>query len=675
MMLQMHGPLLPVLLLVLSTTTAAQSIQSSTVFRFGGQFEERAQGLAVLPNGDFLITGYTNSADLPCSGTFHPTHHNPLLVFDYDQWQHADGYVARFDGSAQHLQWCSYLGGSGEDRAYQLVVDSDHLFVIGITDSDDFDAVGGTPTVGHSMFLSKIALDGQTLVYTILIDGDGEEWIRNGVAATYRLDGRAEALYLAGYSESSTLAGSVLRGTRDGMVFRVDAATGSVTHSLRVGGSGADRAWGGVAVGSGGDIFVAGDTTSTDLLTTHLDPPTAAAMAQSQFGGYDPGQGDWAGDAFVARLSPLLDQVRYITYLGGSRHENASVNGALVVDALDRAYLLVDTRSINLLVDTTLTLPGPGAEKLFHYPPVDLGGNPLTGGAAYDDGLYDGVLLLLSADGRQVLASTVIGGFRMDETSGIALDEHGQVWVTGNTNSNQISTTADALQSHFTPPAGPPQYPWFLDSEFGPDWLISAYSPDLATVTFRSYLGGDGHALTGDAGRSVRTHPGVSNQVWLSGVTDTAPDAAQPIPTDISVGPFGLPSDAIAVHLKTFGYQNQLPAVDAGADQVVPWSGFPMQLQLSGQSSDGDGLLVHRWTTISRPVGAVEPIFSAATQVVTDVSLVTPGDYLFRLSVSDALHWVYDEVLIRADQEGIFADGFEAQSANRTSRTRARRTY
>ncbi len=43
MMLQMHGPLLPVLLLVLSTTTAAQSIQSSTVFRFGGQFEERAQ--------------------------------------------------------------------------------------------------------------------------------------------------------------------------------------------------------------------------------------------------------------------------------------------------------------------------------------------------------------------------------------------------------------------------------------------------------------------------------------------------------------------------------------------------------------------------------------------------------------------------------------------------------
>lgn len=644
-----------------SFCTVADVVQSSTIMRFGGIYEERAQGMAVMDNGDYLITGYTFSTNLPCSGTAQPTHHNPQTTPGYDQWNHSDAYVARFNGSSHLLQWCSYLGGSKEDRGYEIVIDNNYAFVTGITTSNDFDMTSNTTTQSHAMFLSKLTLDGQSIVYTTLIDGSGKEWIRNGLAISMNSDGSGNAIYLGGESKSTTLLGSSLRGAQDGIVIQINAVNGAVLNSIRIGGSGNDSAWGGIALSVNGDIFIAGHTESTDLISQHLDTQTQALMFQPVFGGYQPNNGDWMGDVFVARLSPTLDTVKYITYLGGSRLDGSSVNSSIAVDSLDRAYVIVDTRSVNPNTDTLFPLPGLGIEKNLHYPPLNLAGNTLAPGAVFDDNLYDNALVMLASDGSQVLASTVIGGSRGDESSGVAIDESGRVWVTGNTNSNDITTTSDALMSQYTPALGPPQYPWFSDNEFGPDWLISVYTPNLSSLLFRSYLGGDGNVLTGDVGRSIQLNTHLPNNVWISGATDTDINALNPFPSDVNNGPLGLPTDAVVLHLNTTNYLNSLPVVDAGIDQTIISVSLPIQVQLNGITSDSDGILQSTWTVINQPSGSVIPIFTDSSQAQTQVSLGSYGSYSLRLSSSDANNLVNDELNITLiNDDIIFINGFES---------------
>lgn len=648
-----------ILLFLITSTINANTVVNSHVLRFGGQMEERAQGMAVLNNGDYLITGYTFSGDLPCVGTAQSSHHNPQTSSGYDQWIHADGYVARFDGTTHALQWCTYLGGSNEDRAYQLMVDESFVYVTGITTSNDFDATGNTQTNGHAIFLSKLSLDGQNIIYTTLIDGNDKEWIRNGIALSFNNSAAARYIYLAGESKSSTLLGSNLRGSQDGIVIRLDASDGSVVNSIRIGGSSSDSAWGGIVIGANNDIYIAGHTESSDLLSQHLIPSVASTMAQPQFGGYQ-SNNDWSGDGFVARISPELDNVKYITYLGGSRQDGSSVNDAIAVDALGRAYVILDTSSTNSNTDTLFPLSGIGIEKTFHYPPHDLAGNVLSPGIVYNENLFDSVLVILDTDGSQILASTVIGGSRSDESSGVNIDENGRVWVTGNTNSNDISTTTDALMSQYTTPVGPPQYPWFPDTEFGPDWLISAYSPDLSSVLFRSYLGGDGNVLTGDAGRTIKINSNLPNQIWVAGVTDTAFNASSPFPADNSIGTLGLPSDLVVLHLNTTVYDNAIPVVNAGIDQVISALNLPFIVQLNGNATDTDGFLQTDWSVHSTPQGAGPVVFSAVSSSQSQVTIDTYGVYILRFTAKDGINTVNDEIQVSVVAgDLIFANGFE----------------
>ena len=638
----------------------ADTVTSYTSMRFGGIYEERAQGIAVLNNGDYLITGYTFSADLPCTGTIRPNHHNPPTQPGYDQWGFSDAFVARFNGNTHNLQWCTYLGGSKEDRGYHLRADSTHVYVTGVTTSDDFDSTVNATTQDHAIFISKLSLDGQSIAYTTLIDGSGKEWIRNGIAISLNTDSSANYIYLTGETQSPTLLGSSLRGAMDGIVVRINALDGSIDNAQRIGGSGSDSAWGGIALSASGDVFITGHTESSDLLSFHLDSETAAQMLQPNFGGHQQNNGDWMGDIFIARLSPDLAIVHYITYLGGSRLDGSSVNNAITVDSLGRAYVIADTRSVNPNTDNLFPLAGVGVEKSWHFPPLSLTGAPLSPSVIYDENLYDSALVIIASDGKQVLASTVIGGSRGDESSGVAIDEAGRIWVTGNTNSNDITTTTDALMNQYTPPVGPPQYPWFSDNEYGPDWLISVYSPDLSTVLFRSYLGGDGNALTGDVGRSIQTNPNLPNQVWISGATDTAVNSLNPFPVDISNGPLGVPSDAIVLHINTSPYQNAVPVVNAGIDQTIYTSTLPVQLQLNGVANDSDGLLQNDWSTISQPNGVSDPIFLNATQLQTQVTIGEYGSYTIRLSSSDALNYVFDEINITINSSDlIFKNTFE----------------
>jgi len=84
-------------------------------------------------NGNPIVASTTASIDLPTVGASQPAHGGGVF----------DGYSFRLDPALTTMQWATYIGGSGEDAAYGVQVDSNgEIFVTGGTTSADLPMSG-----------------------------------------------------------------------------------------------------------------------------------------------------------------------------------------------------------------------------------------------------------------------------------------------------------------------------------------------------------------------------------------------------------------------------------------------------------------------------------------------------------------------------------------------------
>jgi uncharacterized repeat protein (TIGR01451 family) len=187
------------------------------------------------------------------------------------------------DGSA--VAYSLRLGGPAV--GYSIAVDAEgYASVTGATDSPGFRVNVFQPTRGRG-FAAKLVPDGSALVYSTYLFGDG---IGTGIA-------------LAG--PYTFVTGVMPRGSgggpTDAFVARLDF--GGEGGYFRFGGSGEDRG-SAIAVGTNGDIWVTGVTTSTDFPLVH------------------PLQGQVHDiDAFVVRFRNSQPEPVFSTYLGGGGRE------------------------------------------------------------------------------------------------------------------------------------------------------------------------------------------------------------------------------------------------------------------------------------------------------------------------------------------------------------------
>jgi hypothetical protein len=215
-----------------------------------------------------------------------------------------DAFVARVHGSGV-IDWMTYLGGSGNEAGYGIALDADGAaLTTGATVSNDFFGRNNAHHGGSSGidgFLARIPQTG-TLEWMTYLGGSGME-----VALRVATDAAGAAL-VSGTTESANFEGhdNSFHGVFDAYVARVPAS-GTIEWMSYVGGSGDDGGFG-IAIDRAGDALVTGRTNST----------TFVGQTNSFHGGPS-----W-GDAFVLKL-PIAD----------SSVVPGDVNGDGVVDVDD----------------------------------------------------------------------------------------------------------------------------------------------------------------------------------------------------------------------------------------------------------------------------------------------------------------------------------------------------
>ena len=309
------------------------------------------------------------------------------------------------------IDFSTYVGGTGFDYVRGVATDSlGNVYLVGETGSFDLPVTDGAvqPTYAggpSDAFVMKLSPDGLTAIYTTYLGGS-----RADVGYGIGVDALGQA-YLTGYTVSAdfplvnprqdTLGGGADTDAYDAFVAKLDASGSRLIYSTYLGGSAADVGKA-IAVDGVGIAYIAGWTSSNDF-------PVTPNAFQTSFGGP-------FADGFVARLNPDGSEYFYVTYFGGRLYDAAS---GIATDGDGNAYVVGETGSPDF----------PTREPMF----------PTIAGGGGEFGDEDAFLAKFSWDGS-LIYSTFLGGRDVDRARAVAVDRWGNAYVTGDTVSSDFPT-------------------------------------------------------------------------------------------------------------------------------------------------------------------------------------------------------------------------------------------
>ncbi|MET0648817.1 MAG: SBBP repeat-containing protein [Pyrinomonadaceae bacterium] len=236
---------------------------------FGGANNDNSSRMALDAAGNAIVTGFTES-DIPTTpGAFDTTYSGGAF----------DGFVTKFNADGSGLLYSTFLGGSGVDSGSDIAVDAEgNAYVTGITRSTDFPTTCGasfdTTLSGlEDAFVSKLNPTGTALVYSTYLGGSG---VSNsgtsdaGGGIAVDSDGNAYVTGITTSSDFPVTSGALdttFNGGSDAFVTKLNSPGTALILSTFLGGA-SDESGTGIALDAAGDIYVAGDTLSSDFPTT-----------------------------------------------------------------------------------------------------------------------------------------------------------------------------------------------------------------------------------------------------------------------------------------------------------------------------------------------------------------------------------------------------------------------
>jgi hypothetical protein len=370
----------------------------------GGIGTEYGDGVAVDHLGNAYVTGWTSSAF-----TF-PVLVGPDLTFNGAIY---DAFVAKVSASGSDLLYAGFYGGNGSDTAHDIAVD-DHgsAYITGYTGSrPETLPLGTEPELsakGDAAFVAKVNPTGSELVYAAYIGGSNLD-VGNAIA----VDAEGSA-YVTGYTGSDEKTFPVRIGPdltfngglhpADAFLVKLSPAGSAVIYGGYIGGAGSERGHD-VVVDRSGNAYVTGSTDSDEATFPVIVGPDLTFNGGALLGG-----GDIGGDAFVAKVNPEGSALAYAGYIGGSSFDHGL---GIAIDSSGCAYVSGWTTS------TEPTFPA-------------LDGPDLTA-----NGAADAFMAKVTPTGSALLYSGFVGGSESDAAFGIAVDNSGNAYITGQTHSTQ----------------------------------------------------------------------------------------------------------------------------------------------------------------------------------------------------------------------------------------------
>jgi Beta-propeller repeat len=137
-----------------------------------GSAANQANAIAVDPQGNAYVAGWTTATDFPVINGYQPLHNGQK-----------DGFVAKIDPTGSRLVYSTFLGGSLDDVINAIAVDADgNAYVAGETYSSDFPSLNafqprksGFRLVNSSLgnaFVTKLDATGSALRYSSFLGGE-----------------------------------------------------------------------------------------------------------------------------------------------------------------------------------------------------------------------------------------------------------------------------------------------------------------------------------------------------------------------------------------------------------------------------------------------------------------------------------------------------------------------
>jgi hypothetical protein len=345
------------------------------------------------------------------------------------------------------LTYSTYLGGSGGDMGYAVAVDSSgDAYVTGSTASTNFPVKSPEQPTNHGVtdaFVTEVNPAGTAIVFSTYLGGSGADSAQ-GIA----LDS-ADNIYLTGTTASGDFpvttgafqtalgtsqaptGGTIMTASNNAFVAKLNAGGSALAYATYLGGSTAEYGQA-IAVDSSGNAYVTGSTQSSDFPVKN---PLQVGL-------------NGLSDAFITEVNPTGTALVFSTYWGGSGTESGQ---AIALDTQKDIYVGGYTTSTDLPTDS-----------------------PLQATYAGDT---DGFVAEFAPSGASVVFSTYLGGSSLDEVLGLAVDSAGEIYVAGETQSDDLPVTPGAFQTSYGGAT---------------DGFAAKLAQKGTAITFLTYIGGSG---------------------------------------------------------------------------------------------------------------------------------------------------------------------------------------
>ncbi|MBY8995803.1 MAG: hypothetical protein KGD59_14730 [Candidatus Heimdallarchaeota archaeon] len=364
---------------------------SGTEYRANAE-DIAASGMVTDSSGNIIVVGRTSSStDFPVINAYQDT---------FGGGSH-DAFIYKLSPNGQSLIFATYFGGSGDEWAANVAVNSaGEIAVVGTTTSTDFplqSAYQGTHNGGEfyltDIFLAKFSSSG-SLLYSTYFGGTEDDW---GYGVDFDSGNKmaiSGSTYSADFPMVSAYQSSKTDGSTD-MYVTLFAANGqSIQFSTFLG-----------STGNEGSICVKFDH-NDDLVLTGL----TGSLGFPTKDAYDSTYNYGAYDVFLTKFYKN-SSLAFSTFYGGTE--------------ADRSYDLTFDENHNIVfVGST--------NSIYNFP---ISPNAFQG--SYGGGSLDGFVAAFSSDGQTRLFSSFYGGSGYDEIHGIA-EKDGVLAFTGKTTSSNL---------------------------------------------------------------------------------------------------------------------------------------------------------------------------------------------------------------------------------------------